>query len=278
MAKRPKNRKRPAEEIQAGSTHRKSISTPGFGTVAWTQLLQALVIIVAAAIIFWPVLHGDWLWDDNVDITENPITQSAGGLWSIWFEPGTQPDYYPVKASVQWAQWHLWENDTFGYHVTNLVLHMVSALLVWRLFQQLRLKLAWLGGLIFAIHPALVESVAWIAELKNTLSMPFFLLSAILYLEYDQHGRRRDYFLSLGLFLAAMLTKPSMVMLPAVLLLYAWWKRGEISQGDLKACAPFFAVSLLLGVMTLLMAKYQTPDLIPLGGFLSRMALTGLTL
>jgi tetratricopeptide (TPR) repeat protein len=245
------------------------------------RLFQAAVIIVAATVIFQPALHGDWLWDDNLDITENAVTQSAGGLWSIWFEPGTQLDYYPVKASVQWAQWHLWGGDTFGYHVTNLVLHMVSALLVWRLFRKLGLKRAWLGGLIFAVHPALVESVAWIAELKNTLSMPFFLLAAIFCLEFDEHRRRRDQRAALGLFLAAMLTKPSMVMFPFALLGHAWWKRGRIGRDDLKAAAPFFAVSLLVGAVTLVLSygyKHQLPDPIPVGGFLSHAALIGLSL
>ncbi|HUB68592.1 MAG TPA: tetratricopeptide repeat protein [Candidatus Methylacidiphilales bacterium] len=240
-------------------------------------ILPATVIIVATAVIFWPVLQGDWLWDDDADITKNVVTQSASGLWSIWFQPGSQTDFYPVKSTVQWVQWHLWGNDTLGYHLTNLVLHMVGALLVWRLFHQLGLKLAWLGGLIFAVHPALVESVAWIAELKNTLSLPFFLLSAIFYLKFSERGYRRDYFLSLGLFLIAMLTKPSMAMWPAVLLLYAWWKRGRIGWDDWKTSAPFFAVSLLLGAVALMMAGDQTPGLVPLGGFFSRIALMGTT-
>ena len=246
--------------------------------------LQAAVIIVAALVIYWPALHGNWLWDDHADITENPVTRSASGLWSIWFEPGTQLDYYPVKASVQWAQWRLWGNDTLGYHVTNLVLHIVSALLVWRLFHKLGLKLAWLGGLIFAVHPALVESVAWIAELKNTLSMPFFLLAATFYLDFDKQRRPRDFMVAVGFFLLAMLGKTTMVMFPEVLLLYAWWKRGRVVLNDLKMAAPFFLISLVLGWVTLRCGVwygqlhpngYPTPDL---GGVLSRLALIGSSL
>jgi tetratricopeptide (TPR) repeat protein len=246
--------------------------------------LQGAMIVLGAVIIFLPVLHGNWLWDDNIDITQNGVTRGAKGLWTIWFQPGSQLDYYPVKASVQWVQWHLWGNDTFGYHLTNLLLHIASALLVWRLFQKLGLKLAWLGGLIFAIHPALVESVAWIAELKNTLSMPFFLLAAIFYLEYDAHRRRKDFIVALVLFILAMLTKPTMVMFPVVILGYAWWQRGRIGRHDLKASAPFFAISLILGVVTLAMAYWykhlhnQDGGLVPLGGPFSRLALMGLSL
>ncbi|MCE0497108.1 MAG: tetratricopeptide repeat protein [Methylacidiphilales bacterium] len=245
--------------------------------------LQAAVIIIATAVIFWPVLHGDWLWDDAVDIIHNAITKSAYGLWSIWFKPGTQPDYYPLKASVQWAQWHLWGDDTFGYHVTNIVLHLAASLLVWRLFHKLGLRLAWLGGLLYAIHPAQVESVAWIAELKNTLSMPLFLLSMCFYLDYDGSGSRRDYLLALGFFLLAMLSKTTLVMFPVVILLYAWWKRGRFGWNDLKASTPFFLVSLTLGWVTLRCGvwytqlhhlPYPTPEI----GILSRLALAGSSL
>jgi hypothetical protein len=261
---------------------------PATHTPAWPSLLlplgQALVIIVAATVIFWPALHGSWLWDDYIDISQSRVTVSGNGLWSIWFVPGSQADYYPVKATVQWVQWHLWGENTLGYHVTNLVLHIVGSLLVWWFFRKLRLKLAWLGGLIFAIHPAQVESVAWVAELKNTLSMPFFLLAAGFYLDYDAKGRRGDYLAALALFLVAMLTKPSMVMFPVVILLYAWWKRGRIGVGDLKASAPFFLVSLLIGLLTLQMvvwvqeAHHAIAAPIPLGGVLSRLALAGLSL
>jgi tetratricopeptide (TPR) repeat protein len=246
--------------------------------------LQAAVIIVSTMVIYWPALHGGWLWDDNVDITENLTTKGARGLWNIWFEPGTQPDYYPIKASVQWAQWHLWGADTFGYHVTNVMLHIASALLVWRLFDKLGLRLAWLGGLIFAVHPVQVESVAWIAELKNALAMPFFLLAAIFYLEYDGSWRRSDLAVSLGWFVLAMLTKPTMVMFPVAILGYAWWKRGGVGREDFMAGVPFFAVSLVLGAVTLAMEywykhlHHQEMQSIPVGGFFSRAALMGLTL
>lgn len=249
-----------------------------------SKVLQLLAIVAAIAWIYGPVRHGEWLWDDGFDITQNPVTQSATGLWSIWFVPGSQIDYYPLKASVQWAQWHLWGDATLGYHVTNIVLHLAASLLVWRLLGKLGLKLAWLGGLLFALHPAQVESVAWIAELKNTLSMPLFLLSMCFYLDYDGTGARRDYLLALGCFLLAMLGKTTMAMFPVVILLYAWWKRGRLGWNDLKAAAPFFLVSLVLGWVTLRCGDWygqlhhlvhQAPEA---GGILSRLALAGSSL
>jgi tetratricopeptide (TPR) repeat protein len=245
------------------------------------SLLLKLVVIIAA--VFWiysPVFYGDWLWDDDTDITDNSIIQSPAGLWRIWFVPGSQLDYYPLKASVQWAQWHLWGMQPLGYHLTNIILHLVGALLVWRLLTKFGLKFAWLGGLLFAVQPVNVESVAWIAELKNTLSLPPFLWAMISWIDFCKYGRKRDYVLSLGLFLVAMLGKTTMVMFPLVLLLYAWWKRGKVSGSDLKVAAPFFAVSLALGLLTIWLQEVNAMRevVVTLGGPFSQLALASSSL
>jgi tetratricopeptide (TPR) repeat protein len=280
MAKRSKKRKGPLEIDRIKVAEGKKMlpgKSSGFPSFI---LLQALIIAGAVLWIYRPAFHGGWLWDDNVDITENPITQSPTGLWSIWFAPGSQVDYYPVKASVQWLQWHLWSMDTLGYHLTNVFLHILSALLVWRLLSKFRLRLAWLGGLIFAIHPVQVESVAWITELKNTLSLPPFLLAMCAYLDYEEQGKSKDYFLALGLFLLAMLSKTTMVMFPVVILLYAWWKRGRIGWKDVQASTPFFLVSLALGLLTIWLQHHDVTQSAadPLGGIFSRLACAGLSL
>jgi Flp pilus assembly protein TadD len=225
-------------------------------------------------------LHGDWLWDDDILVTENALVHDPSGLWKIWFDPGSMIDYQPLKMSVSWLQWQFLGNDTLGYHLTNIVLHILSALLVWRLLGKFSLRLAWLGGLLFAVHPVQVESVAWIAELKNTLSLPPFLLAMCAWIDYEEHGKRRDFFLALGLFLAAMLCKTTMVMFPVVILLYDWWKRGRIGWHDAKTSAPFFVVSLALGLATLWFLDQHTmgADAIPMGGLFSRLACAGLSL
>ena len=153
-----------------------------------------------------------------------------------------------------------------------------------------------------------VESVAWIVELKNVMSLAFLLGALLAYVEFDRRwgglppirpprdisakvdslevGVERAYWgqsappylLSLVLFLAAMLCKTSVVMFPVVLLLYCWWKRGRISRGDLKASAPFFAISLGLGIVTLWLQQHRAigAAVIPLGGIASRLAASGL--
>lgn len=218
----------------------------------WSVLLPALLIIASGWYAFAPALHGEWIWDDTIDLTENKLLRDPAGLAQIWLNPGAGLyDYYPLKFTVQWVQWQAWQTDTFGYHVTNVLLHLLSAFLVWRILRRLGVQHAWIGGALFAVHPLTVESVAWITELKNTLSLPFLLLAFARYLDFDERGRRGDYVASLLFFTAALLSKSSVVMLPPALLLYAWWRRGRIVAGDLRAAIPFFALSLASGLTTI---------------------------
>lgn len=211
---------------------------------------KVALILIAVWAIYSPVLRGGWLWDDEAELVQNPEVSGAGGLAKIWFQP-SHADYFPLKSTVQWIGWRLWQDNVVGYHALNLALHALSALLVWSLFRRLGLRLAWLGGLLFAVHPVAVESVAWIAELKNTLSLPLLLLAMCAYLDYDEGGRRSRYWAALGWFLASLLCKTSGVMLPVVFLLYHLWKTGRITLGNIRTVAAFFAVSLVLGLVTI---------------------------
>jgi hypothetical protein len=252
-------------------------------TALWIFVLKIAVILAAGFFIYGPALPGDWLLDDVNNITQNTLLRDTTGLWKIWFVPGSFIEYYPLEQSVEWIEWHLFGNDTLGYHFLNLALHLVNALLVWRLLAKLQLRLAWLGGLLFAVHPAMVESVAWISELKNTLSLAPFLLALIAWLDYQRHRRSRDYVLVLAFFLVAMLCKISMAPFPIVILLHAWWRRGRIAWSDLKASLPFFAISFALGELSLHVGSWfqqhnMVLEPVLMGGLFSRLACAGLTL
>lgn len=280
MSKSAKKKKAAARKKSVRREHeRASIRTPS-PPVPWAFILPRAALIVAAILaIYWPVIHGSWLWDDDLLITNNQLIHDPDGLWRIWFQPWVLIDFFPITVTVQWIEWQLWGMDTTGYHLLNIFLHALSALLVWRLFSKLGLRLAWVGGLLFAIHPVMVESVAWIAEVKNTVSLPPFLLAMTAWVDYERTRKKDDYFLALGFFVIAMLSKSTMVMFPFIILLFAWWKRDRIAWSDLKASAPFFAVSLAVGLMLIYHLKHGVgEETIPLGGPLSRLALAGLSL
>ncbi len=197
-------------------------------------------------------------WDDDFMVVDNMKLRSLTGLWNIWVtSPGY--DYWPLTSTLLWLEWHLFGPQPLGYHICNLALHICSALLIWRLLAKLGLRWGLLGALLFVVHPLAVESVAWISEVKNVCSLPLFLLSILSYLRFDETKDSPAYIRALLLYIAAMLCKTSVVMLPLVLLLYCWWKRGELTPGDLKRVAPFGLVAVVLGCVTVYM---QSPTLI----------------
>ena len=280
MAKTSRNRPRSPGAVPIAATVR---SASAKSRSWWLFALQIAAIVAAVLWIYLPVRRGGWLMDDLNYFTENPLLRDTSGLWKIWFEPGSFIEYYPILASAEWCEWNLFGNDTLGYHLITIVLHIANALLVWWLLGKFGLRLAWLGGLIFAVHPVMVETVAWMSELKNTLALLPFLLAMGAWIDYEKDRKWRDYGLALGLFLVAMLCKISMVTFPVTILLYAWWTRGRIGWTDLKASAPFFVVSVTLGIVSIAVGTWfqqhrMVLDPVQVGGVWSRLACSGLAL
>src|SRR3982750_4032777 len=107
----------------------------------WALLLCATVVA------YMPALNGALLWDDNMHVTRADL-QSLHGLWRIWFELGATQQYYPILHSAFWLEHRLWGDAMLGYHLTNVVLHVISACLVVLIVRRLELPGAWLAGLV----------------------------------------------------------------------------------------------------------------------------------
>jgi len=254
------------------------------------------LIVLAVAWIYRPALGGAWLWDDGLEVARNPVIRDPAGWWRCWLGSGSM-DYFPLKTTLQWVEWHLWGDRVAGYHACNAALHAACALLLWRVLAKLGVRLAWLGGLLFAIHPLAVESVAWISEFKNPLSLFLLFWAFLLFLDWDARdcalrnpARRdvggdeggdvahppREYLASLLLFLAALLSKTSVVIFPAFLLLHAWWKRGRVGRRDVMAALPFAIASLTLGLVTVWFQAHRATGLAGTpAGFPARLGQAG---
>lgn len=246
-------------------------------------LFRLVVLFAIALAIYSPALRGDWLWDDDLDVTGNLALRDAAGLWRIWFYPVGLYDYYPIKYTVQWVQWHLWGANTLGYHVTNVALHAFSALLLWRVLERLGARSAWLGAALFLVHPLAVESVAWITELKNTLSLPFLLLAFLRFIAFEAGWQRRDLVAAVAFFVAAVLCKTSVVMFPVTLLVFVWWRRHRVTAPEILTIVPFFVVSFVFGLVTLWFQHHRAiggaeAAFNPVGGILARLACAGTSL
>lgn len=215
-------------------------------TLLW--LYAGLVLITLAA--YSPAWHGLPLWDDDAHLTRVDL-QSVPGLWRIWFDLGATQQYYPVAHSAFWLMHALWGDATFGYHLVNILLHASSAWLLVVILKRLNIPGAILAGLIFAVHPVHVESVAWMTELKNALSGALYLLAALFYLRFDTNRKTGAYRTALVLFVLALLTKSVTASLPAALLVVFWWQRGRLRwQEDAVPLLPFFALGVGAGLFT----------------------------
>jgi Flp pilus assembly protein TadD len=241
---------------------------------------SALLFVGLAFLIYAPALTAGFVWDDGRAITDNLALRSWHGLWDLWTGQ-SDPDYFPLKSSVLWLVYQVFGARTSPYHILNVGVHAANAVLLWRVLRRLSIPGAWLAGLVFLVHPTHVESVAWVSECKNTLSLLFALLALLAWFRYEDNRRRRTYLASLGLFVGGLLCKTTVVILPVVLLLCTWWQQPTetafLRSRSLPRSLAFFLVAILLGAVTVwfqfgrAIGEYQ----IPLGGVASRAANAG---
>ena len=254
-------------------------------TAAQRRFLPAALIVIVTLLVYIPAMQGGFFWDDHSFLLRSQLIHAPDGLRRFWLTTEAQ-DYFPLTSTLLWVEWRLWAASAAGYHVVNVLLHATAAVLVWRVLRRLNVPGAWLAGMLFAVHPVAAASAAWVTEGKNTLPMALCLLSATAYLTYEDRAdppsgppRRAMgwYALAIVLFLLALLAKTSVVMLPVVLLLCAWWRRGRISGKDLLFSLPFFALSLGLGLVTIWFQKHNVIGalLVRPEGVCSRLAAAG---
>ena len=236
--------------------------------LSWKILLLAAAVFVS----YFPVMNFEFVnWDDNIYImNNNMITAFNWANLKMIFSSYFVGNYHPFTLLSFAFDFHFFKLSAPGYHVHNLILHLVNAMLVYSFFFHLLKKnstAAVVIALLFALHPMHVESVAWVSERKDLLYTAWFFMSLITYLFYLQKGKKIFYLLSLLFFLFSCLSKAQAVTLPIVLILTDYFSGRRFGWKTAVEKIPFFLLSITFGIVAIFAQKasnYINPLGIPI--------------
>ncbi|NCX99393.1 MAG: tetratricopeptide repeat protein, partial [Planctomycetia bacterium] len=218
---------------------------------AWQWLVPCLAAILTCL----PAWNGELIWDDHgLYLSENPLMRAPDGLWRFWFTTDCV-DYYPLTYTLFWLQWRVVGPAPWLYHGTNFLLHGIATALLVRLLHRLAVPLPWLVGLVFAVHPLQVETVAWISQQKTLLATACGYGAVIMFDHLRISGRWPLLAAATGLYSLSLAAKPVFITLPPIL--FAWMVLsgpGELRSKKTWASAaaltaPFFLIALIFGIV-----------------------------
>src|SRR5271157_4729935 len=247
----------------------------------YTFLIIVLLVIACLAT-YGRILGNDFVnYDDDRLITENNYVQTGFDAQSVkWAFTNASLEYWhPLTWLSIMLEWRLFGTNASFYHLVSLLLH-IGAVLFLFLFLNKATKRLWPSAFVaalFALHPLRVESVAWVSEHKDVLSMFFGMATLYAYAQYVEKSRISKYFICLILFTLSIMSKPTLLTLPCVLLLLDYWpferwrKIEEKTDASAKSRsqaiahllwekAPFFLISMIFGIM--LIGQLQTDNYI----------------
>jgi tetratricopeptide (TPR) repeat protein len=232
--------------------------------VALRALWPALVFGVTVAC-FAPATDGGFVnWDDEYDLVENVRHRGFSRTHLAWMFTSVRNSQYQPLAWLTFAVDHaIWGLAPYGYHLTNVLVHGVNAVLAYALVLELLLRAgrperrvaAAVGAAFFALHPLRVEAVAWVSERKELLCAAFYLLTLLAYLRATRSTRPRGWLVAaLAAFVVSFLAKPWGMTLPGVLLILdAYPLRRFRSEGAVRLLTeklPFVMVAVSFTVVT----------------------------
>ena len=196
------------------------------------MFLAALVLAL-----YWPVAGYDFIsLDDNLYVVENANLQKGISLTGLAWAMSTfhTTNWHPLTWLSYLTDYELFGLNPAGYHLGNLILHLLNTLLLFLLLQRMTGEV-WKGAAVaalFAVHPLNIESVVWIAERKNLLSTLFWILTLLAYVHYAEKPGWKRYSVILVCFVLGLTAKPMLVTLPFVLLLLDYWPLQRFSWSD----------------------------------------------
>ena len=157
--------------------------------IRWNNpFIAAAGLILLVFVAYWPLTRAGFLWDDIQWLVNNPYEHHWWGLWYIWTVVNTGAQYCPLVYSGLLLQYQMWAANALGYHLVNMALQAINALLLWWILRRLGLKTAWLIAAIWAIHPVQAQTVGWVIEQKNLVSALFYFAAVLAWLRFAGLG------------------------------------------------------------------------------------------
>jgi tetratricopeptide (TPR) repeat protein len=194
-----------------------------------------IIVLLTAALIlvFWQSAHHEFInYDDHKYVTENPHVKVGLTYQSIiWtFSTFHESNWHPLTWLSHMLDYELYGLNPMGHHLTNVIFHITNTLLLLYLLYYTTQKYwqSMFVAALFALHPLHVESVAWVAERKDVLSTVFGFGTLILYTKYTKNNRPLYYLIALTLYALGLMSKPMLVTLPFVMLLWDFWPLGRL--------------------------------------------------
>jgi tetratricopeptide (TPR) repeat protein len=240
------------EQPKTGSQKPETVRSASY----WNTRTQTLLLFALSFLIYGFGVSREFQFDDFVYIGHNPLLRRPDAFHAVWFTSEAF-NYYPLFWSLLRVQYLLWGVHPLGYHLVNLLMHSVNAVLVWRVARAWRLPGAWWVAAIFAVHPVNVQTIAWAAEQKNTWSFFFMALSLLAFIRHVEEMRWLPYAFSLFAFAAALACKTSTVCLPVFLLFCYGFRPVQGRPQILLRLVPYFALGFAAGITTVWFEKHR---------------------
>jgi protein O-mannosyl-transferase len=248
-------------------------------------LAGGTILLLAMLAHAWSI-PGQFLYDDDYWICNNPVDKAGAAPWGYW-QSTDMVDYWPAASTLFYIQTRLWGQDlnragdalaavmggnptgsthlpTSGrsaapYRAVSVSLHALACLLIWQVLCAWGVPAAWLGAALFAVHPITVASSGWISEQKNTLSLIFFCLSLLAYGRFESTDRPWAYMAAAAAFALALLSKTSAVVLPAILIVLLWLRRRPLKSR--RTLAALAGLTLLAAADAIINIRFQHADM-----------------
>lgn len=215
-----------------------------------------LLVTLGCVLVYWSVFSNEFIitWDDDAYVLDNPLlTLDTKEKVNTLLTEGYQGNYHPLTMLSLSFDQLLWGKVPFGYHLTNLLFHILNTILLYLLtWKLIRHKIiGFFTTMLFGLHPMHVESVAWVSERKDVLYLFFLLGTLLAYLQYLDGSKRKYLLLALGLSLLSLLSKPNAVVIPVLLCILDVWKGQKINLVMLVNKIPFILLALLFSGLTI---------------------------